>query len=190
MPNYRSLSDIELAGLLRSGDKLAFSEIFNRYWDKTYIHALKMLQDEDEAKDLVQDLFTSLWERSADLNLQTNFAGYLYMMTRNRVLNFIRQKKTRSSFEDALASYIETNQHSVLEQISEKELAQAFESEIMNLPARMREIFILSRSKYLSHREIGLELHISDNTVKKQISNALKIIRVKLNRTMGVFLFF
>lgn len=190
MPLYKSLSDAELTGLLKSGDKKAFTEIFDRYWEKAYLHALRMLEDDDEAKDLVQELFSSLWEKSQELQFDISLSGYLYVMTRNRCLNHIRQRKNRTAFEDALSLYIEKHQYSVLEVISEKELSQALDAEIVNLPPKMREIFVLSRKKYLSHREIGLALHISDRTVKKQISNALKIIRVKMDRSWSFLLLF
>ncbi len=190
MYSYHSLSDIELSDLLWSGDSMAFTEVFNRYWDKMFLHALKMLEDEDEAKDLVQELFVSLWTKikAGELHLQTNLSGYLYITTRNKVLNKIRQKKTRTAFEDALALYIDLNQFSVIEKINEKELAVALDAEIQNLPPKMREIFELSRKKHLSHKEIGLELNISDHTVKKQISNAIKIIRIKLGSIGGLLL--
>ncbi|SDK18439.1 RNA polymerase sigma-70 factor, ECF subfamily [Pedobacter sp. ok626] len=186
MPLYTSLTDIDLVRLLKLGDQVAFTEIFNRYWDKLYLHALKMLEDEDDAKDLVQELFSSLWTRVAEFELQSSLSGYLYVMVRNKVLNHIRQQKTRNTFQEALTLYIDTHQHSVLEYISENELSLALEVEIQNLPPKMREIFELSRKQDLSHKEIASKLNISDKTVKKQINNALKIIRMKLDNTIGL----
>ncbi|EOR95499.1 putative RNA polymerase ECF-type sigma factor [Arcticibacter svalbardensis MN12-7] len=180
MSSYNTINEIDLLNLLRLGDNRAFTEVFNRYWDKMYIHALRMLEDEDEAKDLVQDIFASLWTKCNELQLHTNLAGYLYVATRNKVLNYIRQKKTRAGFEDALALYIDQNQYSVIDKICEKELASALESEITHLPEKMRKVFELSRYIHLSHKEIGLQLNITDHTVKKQIGNALKILRIKM----------
>ena len=192
MISYSTLSDIDLTKLLRSGDSRAFSQIFDRYWDKLFVHAIKMLDDEDEAKDLVQELFVSLWVKAeaGELHLQTSLSGYLYVATRNKVLNHIRQKKTRNTFEEALATYIDLNQYSVIEKISEKELAAALDSEIQSLPPKMREVFELSRKEHFSHKEISLQLSISDTTVKKQINNALKILKMKMGSTMGAILVF
>lgn len=181
MPFYPSLSDFDLVRLLKSGDTHAFTEIFNRYWDKMYIHALKMLQNEDEAKDLVQEIFTSLWIKADIFELQTNLAGYLYVATRRRVLNYIRNSKTQTLFYDNLGSYMEANQQSAIDIISAKELAASLDLEIQNLPPKMRQVYEMSRITYLSHKEIASQLNISQNTVKKQINNALKILKLKLD---------
>jgi len=185
MSSYSALSDITIADLLLSGDPVAFTEIFNRYWHKMFVHALKMTGDEDEAADLVQEVFTTLWTKAQAGEIQIqNLPGYLYMSTRNRVLNCMRQKKTQTNLEAALLSFIQDNQYSVLDKITEQELASALDNEITNLPPAMRRIFEMSRKNYLSYKEIGQALNISDNTVKKQISNAIKILRVKF----GIFI--
>ncbi|HEY0668662.1 MAG TPA: RNA polymerase sigma-70 factor [Sphingobacteriaceae bacterium] len=180
MPLYSSLSDIDLVELLKTGDSYAFTEIFDRYWDKMYVHALKMLQNEEEAKDLLQEIFTSLWIKADKLELHTNLSGYLYVATRRKVLNYIRKSKTQTAFYDNLYAYAESNQQSAIDIINVKELAASLEFEIQNLPPKMRHVFEMSRISYLSHKEIAVKLNISNNTVKRQISNAIKIIRMKL----------
>lgn len=180
MSIYSKLSDVELTGLLRSGDHAAFSEIYSRYWDGLYIHCLKMLKDEAEAQDLVQELFLSLWAKSTELDLKVSLAGYLYVTARHRVLNAIRKRKYYDEFIDALAEYIVVLDDTILAQISEKELAIAIDKEIENLPDKMKAVFICSRKEYLSHREIADKLGISDKTVKKQVANAIKILRLKI----------
>ncbi len=188
MSSLKSISDTELISLLELGDHSAFTEVFNRYWDQLYLHALKMLGDEDEAKDVVQELFTSLFEKSGEIDFRSSLSGYLYVSLRNKVLNYIRKKKTRSTFEEDLSIYIDTNQHNVIEKITEKELTEALALEIKNLPPKMREVFLLSRNEQLSYKEISEELKISTHTVKRQISNALKIIRIKLSGTIGLLI--
>jgi RNA polymerase sigma-70 factor (family 1) len=180
MSIYSKLSDMELTGLLRSGNRAAFSEIYNRYWDGLYIHCLKMLKDESEAQDLVQELFISLWEKSNELDLKINVAGYLYVTARHRVLNAIRKRRNYDKFIDALSDYIVVMDDTILDQISEKELAAAIDNEIQHLPDKMKEVFICSRRDYLSHREIAERLGISDKTVKKQVANAIRILRLKI----------
>jgi RNA polymerase sigma-70 factor (family 1) len=173
------LSDMELTGLLKSGNRAAFSEIYNRYWDGLYIHCLKMLKDESEAQDLVQELFISLWEKSNELDLKVNVAGYLYVTARHRVLNAIRKRNNYDKFIENLSDYIVVLDGSILDQISEKELSAAIDNEIENLPDKMKAVFICSRKEYLSHREIAEKLGISDKTVKKQVANAIKILKLK-----------
>jgi RNA polymerase sigma-70 factor (family 1) len=188
MNEYGSLSDVQLSGLLKSGDHAAFAEIYERYWDFLYGHALKMLRDEAEAQDLVQDLFISLWSKAAQMELNTNLPGYLYISVRHKVLNVIRKRKHDDKFIDLLSSFIERNNDHILEQIDEKELMAGIEKEIRNLPSKMKQVFEYSRKEHLSHKEIATQLGISDKTVKKQIGNAIKIIRLRLNIPAGLVL--
>lgn len=181
MNNYRELSDLRLTVLLKSGDEAAFSEIYNKYWGMLYAQCLKMLKDESEAEDIVQEIFISLWTKRNELDLKVNLAGYLYITARHKVLNAIRKQKNNDKFVDALSVFIRNQDPSVLEQITEKELAGAIEKEIRNLPEKMKQIFEFSRKSYLSNKEIATQLGISDKTVKKQIGNAIKVLRLRLS---------
>lgn len=178
---YNSLKDSELLGLLRSGNEKAFAEIYERYWGLMFHHVLKMTGDMDETKDLIQELFTHLWINVEQLEPDTNIASYLYVSARNKVINLIRHDKVKNNYLSSLSEFTYQHQDCILEQLSAKDLSIAIEKEIQNLPRKMREIFELSRKKFLTHKEIANELHISDKTVKKQINNAIKILRLRLN---------
>lgn len=181
MSIYNSLKDSELLGLLRSGNEKAFAEIYERYWGLMFHHVLKMTGDKDETKDLVQELFTNLWLNAEQIESGTNIAAYLYVSARNKVLNLIRHDKVKNNYLSSLSNFANHHQNSILEQLSAKDLSIAIDREIQNLPCKMREIFELSRKKFRTHKEIAEELQISDKTVKKQINNAIKILRLRLN---------
>jgi RNA polymerase sigma-70 factor (family 1) len=180
--------DEELINRIRSGDHAAFACVFERYWDVLYLHAFRMLRNEDEAKDVVQDLFSALWLNSSTIHFTSNFAGYLYVALRNRVLNTIRARKSKDKFIDAFTDFYEQQENIISTPLDEKELSKLLEDEIKRLPQKMRVVFELSRNEHLSYKEIAQTLTISDKTVKKQISNALRIIRVNLNKSLGIFL--
>ena len=144
-------------------------------------HILKMTGDKDETKDLVQELFTNLWLNVEQIDSETNIAAYLYVSARNKVINLIRHDKVKNSYLSSLSNFANQHQNSILEQLSAKDLSIAIEREIQNLPCKMREVFELSRKKFRTHKEIAEELQISDKTVKKQINNAIKILRLRLN---------
>jgi len=181
MSIYNSLKDSELLGLLRSGNEKAFAEIYERYWGLMFHHVLKMTGDKDETKDLVQEVFTNLWLNVEQIEPETNIAAYLYVSARNKVINLIRHDKVKNNYLSSLSNFANHHQNSILEQLSAKDLSIAIDKEIQNLPCKMREIFELSRKKFRSHKEIAEELQISDKTVKKQINNAIKILRLRLN---------
>lgn len=179
MSIYRNFSDEELTLLLKQGDQVAFTEIYNRYWAEMYYHTFRMLKDEDSSKDVVQDVFSTLWLKSASLNISTKLSGHLYISVRNKVLNLIAQDKVRNDYLSAVAAFItQSTNDSLL--FDEREILDLVEAEILNLPPRMREIFEMSRKDNLSHKEIAKKLNISDQTVKKQVQNALKIIKNKV----------
>ena len=179
MAAYSKFNDQELTVLLKQGDQLAFTEIYNRYWAEMYYHAFRMLKDEESAKDVVQDTFSNLWLKSASLNTDTKLSGHLYIAVRNKVFNLIAQSKVRNDYLSSVAAFI-TDVASDTSLLDEKELLAIVEAEIKNLPPKMREIFELSRKENLSHKEIAEKLGISDQTVKKQIQNALKVIKPKI----------
>ncbi|MGV3684666.1 MAG: RNA polymerase sigma factor [Daejeonella sp.] len=187
MNNCRSLSDQQLLDLIKSGDEAAFAEIYERYWGVMYAHVFKMLGEEDDAKDITQEIFTALWLKGIHIEYDTNISGYLYVMARNKVISLIRQDRVRKDYLGTLSLYALEMSNTTLEQLNARDLASAVERELQSLPCKMREIFELSRKQNLSHKEIAVRLEISDKTVKKQISNALKIIRLRLN-TISVFL--
>lgn len=186
MNSYCNFEDRELTQLLKEGDEAAYTELYTRYRAVLYVHAYRILQDKEEAKDAVQELFITLWAKRDVLNYQTGIASYLYASIRNRVFDRIARKKVASSYFESLKQFAPLYEYSTDNELEAKELAHLIESEVDALPAKMREIFLLSRAEQLSHREIAEQLVISDKTVKKQVSNALKILKVKL----GVLLFF
>lgn len=181
MSIYTSLTDNQLLDYIKSGDQLAFAEIYERYWGLMFHHVLKMTGDKDETKDLVQELFTNLWLNVEQIESETNISAYLYVSARNKVINLIRHDKVKNNYLSSLSNFANQHQNSILEQLSAKDLSIAIEREIQNLPCKMREIFELSRKKFRTHKEIAEELQISDKTVKKQINNAIKILRLRLN---------
>lgn len=181
MAPYSQNSDFQLVALIASDDDQAFSEIYRRYNGVLFLHAYKMLGDQEDAKDILQELFTTLWLTRKELRPHTSFSGYLYKMLRNRILDIIARKKIEQKYIDSLADFIENGEWLTDQQVREKELTILIEKEVSLLPPKMRVVFEMSRNTDLSYKEIADELHLSDKTVKKQVSNALHILRERLD---------
>lgn len=180
-----TLSDAELIDLLKSGSESAFTVIYHRYWRLIYAHVYKMLRDEDESKDIVQEVFSNLWLKVDQIPHQQNFAGYLYVAARHKVLNAIRHHKFKDDYLDSLAKYVDEASEETLQYLDQRDLMAAVEKEIALLPPRMRQVFEMSRKDNLSHKEIAQLLGTSDQTVKKQINKSLRIIRSNLKESGG-----
>ncbi|MBB6498756.1 RNA polymerase sigma-70 factor (ECF subfamily) [Pedobacter cryoconitis] len=140
-----------------------------------------MIRDEEASKDLVQDLFVGFWDKPELIQENNNLSGYLYIAGRNRVLKFIQRNKLKNDHVTSLAKYASDVSLETMQDIDERELKIIVQREIDNLPAKMKVIFELSRKDNLSHAEIAKKLGLSDQTVKKQINNALKVLRAKLS---------
>lgn len=181
MSELRALHDHELAVMVRNSDKGAYTEIYQRYFRLLFIHARKKLPDDDAAKDVVQDLFTIIWLRRETLMPpSTSLAAYLFGAVRNRILDIYSHQQVQQKYVNSLQQFLDTATADPETTLREKELLEHIENEINALPPKMREVFELSRKASLSHREIAEQLHISEQTVAKQVSNALKILRSKL----------
>ncbi|NHA03679.1 RNA polymerase sigma-70 factor [Mucilaginibacter sp. HC2] len=189
MPNESVLIDHKLVTLLREGDKEAFTKIYQRYWMVMYMHALKMLKSENDARDIVQEIFTSLWLKRQFIDPKVNLAGYLFVATKNKVLDLITHRRVRLDYLGSLSSFTETNGNQISARIEEKELLQALQYEIERLPVKMKQIFEMRIHEHLTYIEIADKLNISDKTVKKQISNAIQIIRPKLRHLSIAIIF-
>lgn len=181
MPDYKKLSDLELAELLKASDKQAFTEIYDRYWSVMYAHVYKMLRDREDARDIVQEIFSNLWIKSADIKSDANVAGLLYRTARNRVLDLIKHERVKSDYLGSFTELMNTVDPQIVNHVDEKMLLAVIEEEIQKLPEKMKVVFEMSRKENLSHKEIAHALNISDQTVKKQIQNALKLIKPRLN---------
>lgn len=184
---YETLNDLEILDLIRSGDHSAFSELYERYKFVLYLHAKRMLDDQDETKDVIQEIFVTLWTKRVDLTIATSVKSYLYTAVRNKVFNLLAHRKFEMNYLNSLQEVIDFGETNIEKSIREKELIRLIEQEIQELPTKMREIFELSRKHSLSHKEIAEKLNISDKTVKKQISNAIKIMRLKINVILVIF---
>lgn len=190
MPDYNDCTDNELAALLINGDQGAYTQLYNRFKGILYVHAYRILQDKEDAKDIVQELFTVLWVKRDSFTLKTGIASYLYAAVRNRVFDKISSKKVESRYFESLKDFSLEEGYSTDSVMQEKELSALIEKEIAALPDKMRQIFELSRKNNLSHKEIATQLILSDKTVKKQVNNALRILRLKLGSLNTIFFTF
>lgn len=185
---YTTYTDNELFSLLSKDDYSAYTEIYDRYAPLLYMHAYKRLRNREEAKDIIQELFITIWERRSEIELKSNLSAYLYTSIRNRVLKVISHKQVESSYIISLQNSIQKGYATTDHLVREKELIDIIEKEINALPSKMRLVFNLSRKSHLSHREIAEKLDLSESTVKKQVNNALKVLRVKLQALLYVII--
>lgn len=180
MTNYSSLSDYELTALLKAGDRMAFTEIYDRYFWMLHAHAYKWMRNREETRDVIHELFLALWEKREKLSFEPGLRSYLSAAARNRIFNLLSHKRIESEYLTSLNEFMDQGSCITDHLVREKQLMEIIENEIAGMPDKMKEVFELSRKENLSHREIAERLDISEQTVRKHVQHALKILRFKL----------
>lgn len=181
MHQYRQLSETHLIYLLKTGDHLAFTEIYNRFFGILYVFVQKRIKDEDHAKDILQDLFSQLWIKRETLNFSGPLPAYLYKAVRNKMLDFIQKTDTQRKYINEL-ELLDADPSSSDDLIREKQLTELIEKEVDRLPEQMKAAFLLSRKANMTYFEISRELKLSPLSVKTYAKNAIKKLRIKLGK--------
>lgn len=176
-------SDRCLMELVQSDNHLAFTVLVDRYWEELYRHIWLKIRNEDEAKDRVQDLFLGLWKNRLTIitDEQESIAPYLFKAAKYSVINYFARPGILVAREDELfgaldfPSSIKTDDQFLL-----KELQEIVDKEVNNLPERLQLPYRLSREQQLTIKEIAVQLCLSEQTVKNNISSALHKIRFRI----------
>jgi len=183
----KKISDIELVRLLRAGNRAAFDELYERYWEVAYDIACKQLHDEDDAKDIVHDVFIHIWTKQGQLTIDKSFIAYLYTCLKNRIIDQVRKQNFRLKQLEILRHTLSEEDNSTMEHLISKELGGQIELKVNSLPEKMKEVYRLSREEELSIDEIAEKLSLSPQTVKNQISSALKRLRSSMYTFISFF---
>ncbi|MBB6126344.1 RNA polymerase sigma factor [Mucilaginibacter lappiensis] len=171
--------DNELFAAVKLNDKRAFNLLYERYWAVVYKKAFLYLHDTEACMGIVNDIFVNIWEKRNVLDIIT-FKKYLTAAARYRVYNLIKANSASpltyiedyEKFADLNAEHNNAEDH-----IQALELSNDLDQLLSKLPARCKEIFLLSRVNNLTNTEIALRLSISKRTVENQLSTALRYIK-------------
>ncbi|PUZ22433.1 RNA polymerase sigma-70 factor, ECF subfamily [Chitinophaga costaii] len=188
MPEYKTLNDQVLFDLIKADDQTAYTELYDRYKEILHRYAYKWLQEREIVKDIIQDLFITLWTKRGTLTLPQNVAGYLYTSVRYAILRAIQEDKRKNNYALALQEYADKGISITDHQVREKQLQAIIEKEISALPEKMREVFELSRINHLTYAEIAQQLDLSEHTVRNHVKKALKILRSRLGLLAYLYL--
>jgi RNA polymerase sigma-70 factor (family 1) len=184
--NIHLLEDEELAVLLKAGNEPAFTEIYNRYWDKLYLQAHRLLKDTDAAEEIVQDVFLMIWKKRADLNIQS-LKSYMAAMTRYAVYRFISKDKRTKQHENIIGMI--TAEAAAETDIDNKLLLEIVTQLSNKLPEKCRLVFVYNKLHDQSLADVAEQLNISQKTAEGHLTKALRVIRTNLGNAVTLFLF-
>lgn len=165
---------------LRSGRESAYESLFKEFYKPLTVFASGYVEDLEAGKEIVQDLFVHLYEKRRTLFITSSIKSYLFQSVRNRCLNHIKHKQVQKTHHDRMKPELEESEN-LEDKIRETELQHMVSRIVDQLPPQCKRIFNMSRVSGLSNGEIAEQLEISKRTVETQISNALKVLREKLD---------
>lgn len=172
----------QILSQIRDGDVGAFKYLFELYYKELNCFARKFLGNKEVAEETVQDVFITLWENKVVLNINKSIRSYLYSSVKNRSINYLKSKINNVNFvsiDEAVKERIVIPADKLLEL---SELDDLIIEAVEMLPPGCKEMFHMSRNSEMTYQEIADALDVSKETVKSQISEALKRIKAYLNK--------
>ena len=165
-----------------------FSEIYTKHYSRLMRFATNFVVYEEDAENIIQDVFVNLWERKDSLSHIENINAYMFKLVKNRCLDHLKHKvsqekyisNTQTVYKQELDLKLQSLENFDVDIASEEKMEKIIVDSINTLPGKCREIFLLSRYDGLKYKEISEHLDLSVNTVETQMSIALRKLRKKL----------
>ncbi|QWX83472.1 sigma-70 family RNA polymerase sigma factor [Cellulophaga sp. HaHaR_3_176] len=162
-----------------------FEKIYSNYWEKLYVFAFKMTGDTNLSKNIIQDVFTNLWERRADVKI-ISIENFLFRAVKNQVLKSFREQKfNTTALDETIEKFIEDTP-----EYSPSNYTEYLNPLLDKLPEKRREILLMNKLQEMNIDQIAEELNLSKQTVKNQLSSALRQIKVELTQLSWLFIGF
>lgn len=182
MTAYSLYSDQELTVLLKDGDRLAFDELYWKYHQAVYRNIFKFAKDEDVASDILQDVFTALWDKRDRLDSGQSVSGWLFVVSFNQSVNYTRKKLKELSYLQTLpkeerAMDVEPNIADIQYELLERALQQ--------VSPQKRKVFELCKLEGKTYEEAAAEMNISKHTVKEYLSGAMVSVKEFIKENPG-----
>lgn len=176
--------DLKLAELIRNGDYSAFSYLYKLYYPKLFQYIRARTAHEEDAEDIVQEVFVDIWAKRETWNPQKHLVSYLYRSVTNRMLNMCRKKRPEYLEPYELDKNQCTDSDNADDGFAKWEVLEAVQTALLKIPSKRRNIIELRLMQEYSYREISDDLGISTNTVDTQIRRSVSTIRHELRHLM------
>jgi RNA polymerase sigma-70 factor (ECF subfamily) len=173
---------------LVEGDCGAFEKLYYYYVKRVYYFALHYLNNNSEAEEIVQEVFTKIWESRRNIDADMSFSGYLLTATRNTIFNANRKKVNHQAYCGFVINYLQNQKHNMENEIIFNDLMDLLNRTIESLPSKRREIFKLSRNQGLSYKEISKSLNITEKTIETHMRLAIRDIKSVIEPIIGKLL--
>lgn len=178
MNDNSALPDSDLVIRLRNGEEAAFKIIFDRWFKKLYYFSFRYLKSKEEAEEMVQETMLQLWVTREKLDERYPVSSYLYTIVKRLSLNRLKQIASSKSAAEHHFVNLKVTVNTTEDALSLSELKRITAEALALMPEKQQQVYRMSRNEGLSLDEIAFSLGILKNTVKKHLSEALKMIRI------------
>jgi len=176
---------------MKEGDIAAFDVIYNHYCHKLHRFVLMYLKQEEDAEEIVQEVFVKIWQSRERIDVYASFESFLFTIAYNATMSLLRKRMSETRSREHLKSMQQIDSaDEVINEIEFKELNRKVEHLLANLTPRQKEIYTLSREEGLTHEEIAKKLNISTNTVNNHLVSTLKYLKSHIDRNLAVNILF
>jgi RNA polymerase sigma-70 factor, ECF subfamily len=189
-------SNNDLIKLLKKGDMLAFDAVYERYCKRMYGFVIRYIKQEEDAEEIVQEVFLKIWESRKKIDTYLSFDSFIFTIAYNTTISLLRKRVNEKKYLEYLQLRQQiTNADEIIDEIHFKQIKEQLNTSLNQLTPRQREIFLLSREEGLTHSEIAKKLNISPNTVKNHLVTVLSFLRSGIGKNMiagilFIYLFF
>lgn len=184
--SLKSYSDQEMILMLQRNDEEGVWQIFDNYWESLFLVAFNIVNDRFLAEDIVQETIIAVWDKRTELSIQHSLKAYLFASV--RYASYKEWKRVLLRKSDSLDNLEVVENHSPFDTLVYNDLKLQINEVVNELPARCKEVYLLSREDQLSHKEIAQKMNISTKTVESQLTKALRILRISLSNVSLVTL--
>ncbi|MCK3685601.1 RNA polymerase sigma-70 factor [Maribellus sp. YY47] len=154
--------------------------LFNHYYPRLYNFSKSILKIEDNIDDVLQEVFVKIWQNRKKIKTPETFNAFIYTITRNLLLNELRRQLNDQNAREEVKNRSLAGEYVFQEEVEYEELKEKIDIIVDELPERQREIFLLSRSDGLSHKEIAEKLDIKPKTVEYHITQSVRYLKHRL----------
>ena len=170
---------------LQKGSYSDFNKLYDLYADRLYSFAYNLTHSSEMAEEIVQEVFLKIWQMREHLSPEYSFRSFLFTIAKNKFLNDLRNRLPLLSYDEYITQLddaTERGENSTESEFNFNELNEQVLQSKDKLSKRQKMIFEMSKEEGLSNQEIALKLGISEQSVRNQLSSALKVLREELIR--------
>ena len=174
----------ELLSELKAGNEEAFTVLYHRYSPPMYYNVLKMVKDDIFAEEIVQDIFTKIWQKREVINIDVSFASYIYRVAQNSVIDSFRKLQRNRELLEQFKESVASNYVHVEEEVCFKESDLLLKKALETLPPQQKKVYQLCVIEGCTYKDTAFRMEIGHNTVKEYLSKARLTVRTFVEKNM------